>query len=153
MCRHVPFDNDMWFRYNSVAVAEMKSAQPVTSNEVTAIYSNTSRQAIVLGSRHARPHWKHSYPTRTLKQAKLSGLDVYGGISSPTGIRTDTHDTIPHGIVSGARVLSPRIFIGSYSDWRDGLEAYGAANAAIHPPLWWSCRSPMGWNSWARLWR
>jgi len=144
---HVPFDNDMWFRYNSVAVAEMKPAQPVTSNEVTAIYSNTSRQAIILGS-ITHDTWKAAIEAHA-EAGQLSGLDVYGGISSPTGIRTDTHDTIPHGIVSGARVLSPRIFIGSYADWRDGLEAYGAANAAIHPPLRWAAGAPMGWNSWA----
>jgi hypothetical protein len=79
----------------------------------------------------------------------LTDLDVYGGISSPTGVRTDTHDTVVHGLVRGVRVLSPRVFIGSFSDWRDGLEAYGAANAAVHPPLKWNAGAPMGWNSWA----
>jgi hypothetical protein len=33
---HVPFDNDMWFRYNSVAVADAKPGQNVTSNECDA---------------------------------------------------------------------------------------------------------------------
>jgi alpha-galactosidase len=144
---HVPFDNDMWFRYNSVAVAEMKAAQPIASNEITAIYSNESRQAIILGS-ITHDTWKTAIEARA-EAGQLTGLDIYGGISSPTGIRTDTHDTIPHGIVSGAHVLSPRIFIGSYADWRNGLEGYGAANAAIHPPLRWALGAPMGWNSWA----
>jgi len=144
---HVPFDNDMWFRYNSVAVADMKFGQTITSNEVTAIYDNTSRQALILGS-IMHDTWKTAIEARAA-DGQLTNLDIYGGISSPTGVRTDTHDTIPHGVVHGAHVVSPRIFIGSFSDWRDGLEAYGAANAAIHAPLKWAAGAPMGWNSWA----
>jgi alpha-galactosidase len=144
---HVPFDNDMWFRYNSVAAADLKPGQTFTSDEVTAIYDNASRQALILGS-IMHDTWKTAIEAHAA-DGQLTDLDIYGGISSPTGIRTDTHDTLPHGIVHGAHVVSPRIFIGSFSDWRDGLEAYGAANAAIHAPLKWAAGAPMGWNSWA----
>jgi alpha-galactosidase len=144
---HVPFDNDMWFRYDSIAVADIKTAQTVTSNEVTAIYDNSSRQALVLGS-ITHDTWKTAIEAHVV-DGRLTGLDLYGGISSPTGVRTDTHDTIPHGIVRGDHVNSPRIYIGSFADWRNGLEAYGAANAVIHPPLKWAAGAPMGWNSWA----
>jgi alpha-galactosidase len=41
---HVPFDNDMWFRYNSVPAARPEAGQLFTSDEVTAIYDNTSRR-------------------------------------------------------------------------------------------------------------
>jgi hypothetical protein len=144
---HVPFDNDMWFRFDSVALAGIHSASTISSEEVTTIYDNTSRQAIVLGSiDHST--WKTAIDVRA-EAGRLSQLDIYGGISAPTGVRTDTHDTIPHGVVSGTRVVSPRIFIGSFSDWRDGLETFGAANAAVHPPLVWSAGVPRGWNSWA----
>jgi alpha-galactosidase len=144
---HVPFDNDMWFRYNSVAATDLKPEQLFTSEEVTAIYDNTSRHALILGS-ITHDTWKTAIEAHAT-DGQVTDLDIYGGISSPTGIRTDTHDTVPHGIVHGVRVVSPRIFIGSFSDWRDGLEAYGAANAAIHAPLKWSAGPPMGWNSWA----
>jgi alpha-galactosidase len=144
---HVPFDNDMWFRYNSVPLADLKPNQTFTSNEVTALYDNTNRQALVLGA-IAHDTWKTAIEAHATN-GQLTDLDIYGGISSPTGIRTDTHDTIPHGIVRDAHVVSPRIFIGSFSDWRDGLEAYGAANATIHAPLKWPAGAPMGWNSWA----
>ena len=144
---HVPFDNDMWFRYNSVAASDLKPEQMFTSEEVTAIYDNASRRALILGS-ITHDTWKTAIEAHAT-DGQLADLDIYGGISSPTGVRTDTHDTVPHGIVHGARVVSPRIFIGSFSDWRDGLEAYGAANAAIHPPLKWAAGPPMGWNSWA----
>ncbi len=144
---HVPFDNDMWFRYNSTAAADIKLDQMVTSNEVAAIYDNTTRQALVLGS-ITHDTWKTAIEARAT-DGQFTSLELYGGISSPNGVRTDTHDVVPHGIVRGQRIVSPRIFIGSFADWRDGLEAYGAANAAIQPPLIWPAGTPMGWNSWA----
>lgn len=144
---HVPFDNDMWFRYDSIAVAGMKAGQRYSSNEVTAIYDNASRRAIILGS-ITHDVWKTAIDAQAA-DGRLTGLDIYGGISSPTGVRTDTHDTVPHGLVHGTKVVSPRIFIGSFADWREGLEDYGAANAAVHPPLHWAAGAPMGWNSWA----
>lgn len=144
---HVPFDNDMWFRYNSEPISDLKPDEKFSSSEVTAVYDNQSRRSIVLGS-IAHDTWKTAIELRA-EGGLIDDLDVYGGISSPNGVRTDTHDTVPHGIVRGTRVRSPRIFIGSFSDWRDGLEAYGAANAAGHPPLLWPAGVPMGWNSWA----
>jgi alpha-galactosidase len=144
---HVPFDNDMWFRYNGSSTADMKAGQVYTSDEVTAIYDNVSRQSLILGS-ISHDIWKTAIEAHAT-DGQLTNLDIYGGISSPTGVRTDTHDTVAHGLVRGAHVVSPRIFIGSFADWRNGLEAYGAANAAVHPPLKWAAGAPMGWNSWA----
>jgi hypothetical protein len=144
---HVPFDNDMWFRYDSAPVADMTQGKTFSSNEVTAIYDNASREGIVLGSID-HDTWKTAIDI-SADSGHIHRLDIYGGIASPTGVRTDTHDTVPHGIVHGARVVSPRIFIGSFTDWRDGLDAYGAENAAVHPPLHWAAGAPVGWNSWA----
>jgi alpha-galactosidase len=144
---HVPFDNDMWFRYSAIALSNMDQGRTWSSNEVTAIFDNATRQALVLGS-ITHNVWKTAIDIR-VAGGELTDLDIYGGISSPTGVRTDTHDTVPHGIVHGKHVQSPRIFIGSFSDWRDGLEAFGQANAEIHPPLRWPQGPPLGWNSWA----
>ena len=144
---HVPFDNDMWFRWRSIAASEMKAGERYTSQEVTALYDNTSRQAIVVGS-VAHDTWKTAIDFSGGQQ-QLESLDIYGGISSPSGERSDTHDFLPHGIVSGHRVSSPHIFIGSFADWRDGLDAYGHFNAQVRPPLHWNEGKPMGWNSWA----
>ncbi len=144
---HVPFDNDMWFRYNAASVDGLKAGQKFTSNEATAIYDETGRGSLIFGS-ITHDHWKTAIEAHALN-GRVVDLDIFGGISSPTGVRTDTHDTIAHGIVRGEHIVSPRIFIGSFSDWRDGLEAYGAANAAIHPPLRWPAGAPTGWNSWA----
>lgn len=143
----VPFDNDMWFRYDSMAVAKMQAGKTYSGSEVTAIYDNATRQAIVLGS-IAHDVWKTAIDVQG-SGGELNDLDIYGGISSPNGVRSNTHDTVPHGVVHGTHVISPRIFIGSFADWRDGLEAYGSANAAVHPPFAWPAGVPVGWNSWA----
>lgn len=144
---HVPYDNDMWFRYNSADITALKANERFSSNEVTAIYDNQSRQAIVLGS-VTHDVWKTAIDAHAAN-GKITDLDIYGGISSPTGVRTDTHDIVPHGVVKGDHVVSPAIFLGSFDDWRDGLEAYGKMNAAIQPPLVWPDGAPAGWNSWA----
>lgn len=144
---HVPFDNDMWFRYNSVPVASMKAGERVSSQEVTAIYENNSREGLVLGS-VSHDIWKTAIDVHAAN-GELEDIDIYGGISSPTGVSSDTHDSVPHGVVRGSRVASPSIFIGSFTDWRTGLEAYGKANAQVHPPLQWADGAPVGWNSWA----
>ena len=83
---HVPFDNDMWFRYNSIAVADIKPEQTATSNEVTAIYDNATRQALILGS-ITHDTWKTAIEARAAN-GELTALDLYGGISSPTGVNS-----------------------------------------------------------------
>lgn len=144
---HVPFDNDMWFRYDSEPLADIPQGKRFSSNEVTAIYDNASREGLVLGSID-HDIWKTAIDV-TIESGRINSLDIYGGTTSPTGVRTDTHDTVPHGVVSGQRVVSPRVFVGSFTDWRDGLEEYGTVNASVHPPLRRTAGVPMGWNSWA----
>jgi alpha-galactosidase len=144
---HVPFDNDMWFRFASIPVSTMKDDEVFSGEEVTAIYDNAGRQGLVIGS-ITHDTWKTAIDFQAI-DGQLQALDAYGGISAPNGVRSDTHDVVAHGIVHGDRVLSPRIFIGSFSDWRDGLEAYGKANAEVQPPLHWPEGVPEGWNSWA----
>jgi hypothetical protein len=144
---HVPFDNDMWFRFASQPVASIKEGELFSGQEVTAIYDDTMRQGIIIGS-VTHDTWKTAIDVRT-SHGRLANIDVYGGISEPTGVSSDTHDVFPHGLVHGDKVISPRIFVGSFSDWRDGLDAYAEANAEIQPPLQWSGKLPAGWNSWA----
>ncbi len=144
---HVPFDNDMWFRFASVPVASNNEGNVTSGEEVTSIYDNTTRHGIVLGS-ITHETWKTAIEVRSA-HSQLASIDVYGGISDPNGVRSDTHDFLPHGLVHGDKVVSPRVFIGAFGDWRDGLDAYADANAEIQPPLKWNGGIPAGWNSWA----
>ncbi|WP_167747101.1 CBM35 domain-containing protein [Cohnella luojiensis] len=136
----VPFDNDAWIRFK---------AQPMnradTSYEVTAIYDNTSRQGLVVGSvTHDR--WKTGIDWKGSNNQMLN-LTVYGGASSSV-----THDSQPHGSLSGTTVTSPTLMVGGYADYREGMEEYGRANTIVAPALKQSGPVPegvpVGWNSW-----
>ncbi|TYP79180.1 S-layer homology domain-containing protein [Paenibacillus methanolicus] len=136
----VPYDNDMWVRYQAVPINASD-----TSYEVTAVYDNASRDGLVLGS-VTHDTWKTGIDF--IGEAnKLNALSAYGGASS-----AKTHDSQSHGTVTGANLTSPTIFVGYYDDYRDGLEAYGEANAVIAPPLAFASGVPqgvpVGWNSW-----
>lgn len=136
----VPFDNDMWVRYNAEPFGGS-----VTSYEVSALYDNTSRHGLVVGSVEHNV-WKTGIVSTTSSNA-ITSLEVFGGITS-TNI---THDVLPHGKISGKVIKSPGIFIGCFDDWRDGLEKFADANAVIAPPRPWKSGVPFGWNSWGKL--
>jgi alpha-galactosidase len=142
---HVPYDNDMWFRFNAVALQQPD--QRITSNEVSTIYDNVSRRGFVFGSL-THDVWKTSLTVHA-QNGSLKDLEVFGGLQGQLGGRSDTHDFVAHGVVSGEKVLSPRVMVGEFSDWRGGMEAYGKRNAELHPPLAWVGPRPLGWNSWA----
>ena len=78
--------------------------------------------------------------------SSLEGLEVISGVTSKL-----TRDTLPHGTVYGTQIDSPKIFLGFFEDYRDGLEEYGRANGIIAPPLAWERGVPIGWNSWAAV--
>ncbi|HWY29899.1 MAG TPA: hypothetical protein VNX46_04045, partial [Candidatus Acidoferrum sp.] len=135
----VPFDNDMWVRYRAVPFGG-----EVTSYEVSALYDNSSREGLVLGSIE-HDNWKTGVQVMTSSNA-VTRLEVFGGITS-----TNTHDVLPHGDIRGPIVKSPKIFIGCFSDWRAGLETYAKANAVVARPRPWTGGVPFGWNSWGKL--
>lgn len=136
----VPFDNDNWIRYKAQQINTTN-----TGYEVTAIYDNTSRNGLVIGS-VTHDTWKTGIAWNGYKN-KLNNLTVYGGASSNI-----THDVESHGSVSGTQITSPTVFVGYFADYRAGLEEYGHANAVITPPLSFQSpvanKVPVGWNSW-----
>lgn len=141
---HAPCDNDIWYRFDAVDLSKRGSGD---SCEFTAVFDPQSRRGLVAGS-VTHDHWKSALQFRG-NGAKVDRLEVFGGILSPTGPASATHDSVPHGMLRGLTVSSPVIFAGAYDDWRDGLEAFGLANAAMHPPMISKEAIPFGWNSWA----
>jgi len=135
----VPFDNDKWIRYDARSFGNV-----VTSYEVSAFYDNTNGRALVVGSIE-HDTWKTGVRSTSSSNA-VTSLEVFGGVTS-----SKTRDVLPHGKISGEIIGSPKIFVGSFSDWRDGLEAYAKANAIVAPPRPWNCGVPFGWNSWGKL--
>jgi alpha-galactosidase len=135
----VPFDNDKWTRYNAIPFGG-----EVASYEVTALYDSASRRGLILGSiEHDR--WKTAVRSTTASNV-ITSLEIFGGVAS-----SKTRDVLPHGKISGTTIRSPKVFVGLYSDWRDGLEAYAKANATAAPPRVWLGGMPFGWNSWGKL--
>lgn len=142
----VPFDNDTFIRYNS---RESQNNATVTSSEVGAFYENNSRNGLVVGSIEHNT-WKTGVKTIG-SGSSLSELKVWGGYTS----LDVTRDNIVHGKITGNSVKSPKIFIGLYEDWREGMEEYGKANAIAEPRyvFEWTNPTPFVWNSWGVIQR
>jgi alpha-galactosidase len=134
----IPYDNNAYYNYN----AETSNAVTDTSYEVGAFYDNTSRNGIVIGS-VTHDTWKTGIEF-TGNANKLDFLWAYGGANS-------TEDQLPHGTVTGAKILSPVVMVGYYDDWRTGMEDFANTNAQSAPMLAWSGPAPMGWNSWGKI--
>jgi len=140
----VPFDNDGFIRYESNTFGVTN-----TSYEVTALYNESSRQGLIVGSVE-HDTWKTGVVTGTSSNT-IKSMEIYGGIATSL-----TRDYIEHGKVNLKKIKSPKIFIGYYSDWRDGLEDYGKVNRLLAPNYYnwsgsWNGKKPFGWNSWAVL--
>lgn len=138
----VPFDNDCWIRYASHP-AQFNS---LTSYEVTAMFNNDTRNGIVVGSVE-HDNWKSAITVTcdTLNNT-FASMRCYGGVADSL-----TRDSKPHGTIKGASIKSPKVMLGNFADWRDGLDTYGEANALVAPPKAWNKAVPFGWNSWGAL--
>ncbi len=134
-----PFDNDKWIRYNLVDFGASLSG-----HEVTTFFNTSSRNGIIIGSVE-HDTWKTGIRTST-NDNSITRLEVFGGISS-----YDTRDVIPHGTIKRNQIKSPKIFVGKFDDWRNGMETYANANALVAPKLPWSKGKPFAWNSWGAI--
>ena len=137
----VPFDKDKWGRYHSVPLP----IEQLTSYEVTALFNNEERNGIIVGSVE-HDTWKTAVSIGKSSLYNRGSLCCYGGVADE-----QTRDSKPHGSLVGRCLKSPKVFIGYFSDWRDGLETYAKANATITPPRKWTGAVPFGWNSWGVL--
>jgi alpha-galactosidase len=137
----VPFDNDTFIRYDAKSTAEDTKN---ISAEVGAFYDNISGKGLIIGSVEHMV-WKTGVFTHG-KGDHLEELNVFGGYSD----KAVTRDQIPHGSITGDVLKSPKMFVGIYEDWRNGLEDYGKANRLAEPPYVfnWTKAVPFGWNSW-----
>ncbi|MBD5460732.1 MAG: alpha-galactosidase [Lachnospiraceae bacterium] len=135
-----PYDNDAFVRYSSDPLLVANE-----SYEVTAVFDNVTRKGLIAGS-VSHDTWKTGIKVRQGGMNATVEFSVFGGANSAY-----TRDAVPHGYVSGSRVTSPKIFLGYYEDYREGLESFGRANAVIAPPLAWDRGIPIGWNSWSAV--
>lgn len=137
----IPFDNDAWIRYQSHPL----DFNTLTSYEVTAIFNNEDRNALIVGSIE-HDNWKTAITIGKGSIYNIGSLICYGGIASEL-----TRDSKPHGALTGKKIKSPKVLLGYFGDWREGMEEYALANATIAPPKAWNKAVPFGWNSWGVL--
>ena len=133
----VPWDNDEWVRFNCAAFGN-----EVTSCEVTALYNGSNRNALIAGSLE-HTVWKTGVKAVTRSDGAVTSMEVFGGLSNQW-----TRDQLPHGAVSGTVIKSPKMMIGRYADWREGMEQYADLNAIVAPQKPWNNGKPFIWNSW-----
>jgi alpha-galactosidase len=144
---NVPFDNDTFISYNA---ASLNNSVNTSSSEVSAIYDNNSRNGLILGSiEHS--DWKTGVQMVGSSGNTLSQLTLLGGFTQ----ESITRDKRGHGWVGvGATTCkSPKMMVGFFSDWRDGMEEYGKSNRIAEPPYVfnWTQPTPFGWNSWGSI--
>ena len=133
----VPYDNDAWIRY----YATSNTDSTLRSYEVSCVYDPAKRDGIVIGAIN-HDKWKNAVELSDGSHT----LRLYSGIADHL-----TRDVLPHGNISGQSIASSTFLIGSYKDWRDGLEQFGNINATVTPRRKWDKAMPVGWNSWGAL--
>jgi hypothetical protein len=138
----VPYDNDSYFRYRSDGWGEGEGDGD-GSYEVGSVYDDSTRNGLVIGSID-HDTWKSAIRFVRSGAGELSEFRAISGVTSKY-----THDTQPHGFVSGKIVQSPRMVIGWYDDWRAGMERFAEINTIVSPPLPWKYGVPFGWSSWS----
>lgn len=134
----VPYDNDMWSRYESAVPACGRK-----SYDVTAIYDENSLEGLVVGALEFEV-WKNAI--QWVAHDARSFI-AYCGVAD-----AGTHDCCLHAPVSGEWVASaPFVFFWS-EDIRVGMEKYGDMCASLMPARAWKKRKvPFGWNSYSAL--
>ena len=134
----VPYDNDMWLRYESCVPA---AGRP--SYDVTAVYDEDTLEGMVIGALDFDV-WKNAVRWNS---HDARSLIAFCGIADG-----GTHDVCPHGIVEGWEVASARFVLSWQNDVRRGMEYYGDLCAKVCPARpWKNGRVPFGWNSYAAL--
>jgi hypothetical protein len=106
------------------------------------VFDNNSRAGFVTGSVN-HDIWKTGIKAQYGKTG-FNGFRVFGGIAD-----SNTRDALPHGMVKGQQVDSPKMLLEFVNDWRDGMESYGKICAVAAPALKWEGGTPIGWNSWS----
>ena len=133
----VPYDNDMWVRYEETPLRPGRR-----SYDVTAIFDPDTREGLLVG---ALDHdlWKNAIACGF---TDARSIRAFCGAADAC-----THDSLPHGCVRGKRVGSARFILHWCDDIRHGLEQFGDLCAELHPPLPWTGGVPFGFNTYSGL--
>lgn len=135
----VPYDNDMWARYEAAPLEPGRK-----SADLTVLYSEQTREGLLCGAMDFDV-WKNS--------VNCSGFDARV-LEACCGARASgdwTHDQEQHGAVRGTDIASSRFIILFGEDWRDLLEKYAKILNAENKPRMWDGGVPFGLNTYAGM--
>lgn len=135
----VPYDNDMWMRYETAALRAGRK-----SYDVTVLMKEDTREGLLIGAMDF-DIWKNAIACPGMDARILEARCGQG--ASDEG----SHDYATHGVIEGTVVLSSRFMIAYGSDWRDLLEQYADTLAKEKMPRMWDQGVPFGFNSYAGL--
>ena len=135
----VPYDNDMWMRYEAVALRAGRK-----SYDVTVLMKEDTREGLLVGAMDFFI-WKNAIACPGMDARILEARCGQG--ASDEG----SHDYAPHGVIEGTEVFSSRFLVTYGSDWRILLEQYGDALRKERTPRTWDQGVPFGFNSYAGL--
>lgn len=133
----VPYDNDMWVRYESAVPRPGR-----TSYDVTAIYDENTLEGLILGALDFTV-WKNAI---ACSAHDARAFTAFSGVADEC-----THDVMPHGIVSGQCVASARFVMFWSENIKRGMEHFGRLCTKVRPPRLWQGKSIFGWNSYSAL--
>lgn len=135
----VPYDNDMWPRYEAVSFLPGRK-----SSDMTVLFSEETREGILIGATDF-DIWKNAiacpgFDCRTLEARSGAGA-----------CDESTHDRRQHASIIGKEVSSSRFVILYGEDYRDLLEQYGDLISQKHRIRSWNEGIPFGYNTYAAL--
>ena len=135
-----PFDNDEFISYENIRLSTALSS----SAEIGILLDRNSDEGLIIGSLD-QSDWKSGIYYSGSKSS-IDKIKVQAGFTN----KKLTHDDMPHGILQGTTVLSPKYYISSGKYWREDMETFGKLHAIfnmkyVHP---WQSATPVGWNSW-----
>ncbi|MHC8948252.1 alpha-amylase family protein [Sphingobacterium hungaricum] len=136
-----PFDNDTFISFDS---KKIKSVESVESAEVGALYHENSKNGFVIGSVEQQV-WKSGIVSSKLSDNQVN-LEAIVGFTQ----KDLNRDDMPHGSISGSKISSAKIFVGQFSDWREGMNAFALQTKALQTRVVhaWKEETPVAWNSW-----
>ena len=133
----IPYDNDMWSRYEAVAfLAGKKSA------DMTVLISEETREGILIGATEFDV-WKNALACSGFDCRTLEARCGKGACDE------STHDRMPHASMVGTEVQSSEFVIMYGNDYRDLLESYGKLLSQRQPIRRWDGGIPFGYNTYA----
>ncbi len=135
----VPYDNDMWMRYETAALRAGRR-----SYDVTVLLREDTREGLLIGAL-TFDVWKNAIACPGMDARILEARCGQG--ASDEG----THDYEMHGVKIGTEVASSIFFVCCGPDWRDLLEIYGDLLHKKYPIRTWGQGVPFGFNSYAGL--